>query len=226
MKTTSGAIPSASRRSRTSAKSPGSKLEALGSSRLELGEALGGDRVAVDRDQRPGRADALGDQAGVAAAAERAVDDEVAGPGVGAARSAPGRGLEGARSACRSVWPSRSARGPRPAPRRARGPVRRARRSARPSARGSRSRCGRRRRRPCTGRSRSAWSIRCLAIRTRPAESSDSSAAEALKRRYIIRPLLLSRLRLARKRLGPVFITLRRADLDAGVEAGDENDPV
>ena len=39
---------------------------------------LGG-RVAVDRDQRSGRADALGDEAGVTGAAERAVDGDHAG---------------------------------------------------------------------------------------------------------------------------------------------------
>ena len=38
---------------------------------------LGG-RVAVDRDQRPGRAEALGDQPRVTAAAERAVDGDLA----------------------------------------------------------------------------------------------------------------------------------------------------
>ena len=48
----------------------------------ELGEALGGDRVAVDRDQRAGRADAPGEQARVAAGAERAVDDDLTGPRV------------------------------------------------------------------------------------------------------------------------------------------------
>ena len=39
---------------------------------------LGG-RVAVDRDQRSGRADALRDEAGVTAAAQRAVDGDLAG---------------------------------------------------------------------------------------------------------------------------------------------------
>ena len=47
--------------------------------RRELGEALGGDRVAVDRDQRAGRADPLAEQARVAARAERAVDDGLTG---------------------------------------------------------------------------------------------------------------------------------------------------
>jgi hypothetical protein len=45
----------------------------------ERGERLLRERVAVDPDQRPRRADALGDQAGVAAGAERAVDHDVAG---------------------------------------------------------------------------------------------------------------------------------------------------
>jgi len=40
----------------------------------ELGEALLGDRVAVDRDQRDGRPEAPGDQPRVTARAERAVD--------------------------------------------------------------------------------------------------------------------------------------------------------
>ena len=39
---------------------------------------LGG-RVAIDGDQRPGRADALGDQAGVTARTEGAVDGDLAG---------------------------------------------------------------------------------------------------------------------------------------------------
>ena len=42
-------------------------------------EVLLGDGVAVDRDQRAGRAEALGDEAGVAAGAERAVDGDLAG---------------------------------------------------------------------------------------------------------------------------------------------------
>ena len=45
----------------------------------ELGERLLGERVAVDRDQRPGGADAVGDEARVAGAAERAVDRDLAG---------------------------------------------------------------------------------------------------------------------------------------------------
>ena len=45
----------------------------------ELGEALGGDRVAVDRDERAGGADPLAEQARVAARAERAVDDDLTG---------------------------------------------------------------------------------------------------------------------------------------------------
>jgi hypothetical protein len=46
--------------------------------RGELGEGLLGERVAVDRDQRPGGADAVRDQAGVARRAERAVDCDLA----------------------------------------------------------------------------------------------------------------------------------------------------
>ena len=49
------------------------------SSALELGEALGGDRVAIDRDQRAGRADPIGQQARVTARAEGAVDDGLTG---------------------------------------------------------------------------------------------------------------------------------------------------
>ena len=48
----------------------------LGGELVERG--LGG-RVAVDRDQRSGRADALGDEARVTGAAERAVDGDHAG---------------------------------------------------------------------------------------------------------------------------------------------------
>ena len=44
----------------------------------ELGERVLGERVAVDRDQRPGGAEPLGDQPRVAAAAERAVDGDLA----------------------------------------------------------------------------------------------------------------------------------------------------
>ena len=44
----------------------------------ELGEALLGDRVAVDPDQRAGRAEPVGDQARVAAATNRAVDGDLA----------------------------------------------------------------------------------------------------------------------------------------------------
>ena len=57
----------------------------------ELGEALLGDRVAVDRDQRAGRADAVGDEARVAAAAERAVDRDLAGLRVERSISSPAR---------------------------------------------------------------------------------------------------------------------------------------
>ena len=45
----------------------------------ELGEALLGERVTVDADQRAGRPDPLGDQARVTAAAERAIDRDLAG---------------------------------------------------------------------------------------------------------------------------------------------------
>jgi hypothetical protein len=45
----------------------------------QLGEAVLGDRVAVDADQRARRADAVGDQARVTPAADRAVDGDVAG---------------------------------------------------------------------------------------------------------------------------------------------------
>ena len=45
----------------------------------ERGERLLGERVAVDRDQRAGGADPVGDQARVAGGAERAVDDDLAG---------------------------------------------------------------------------------------------------------------------------------------------------
>ncbi len=45
----------------------------------ERGERALGGRVAVDRDQRPGRADALGDEAGVTGTAEGAVDGDLAG---------------------------------------------------------------------------------------------------------------------------------------------------
>ena len=48
-------------------------------SACELGEALGGGGVAVDRDQRPRCADAPGEQARVTARAERAVDHDLAG---------------------------------------------------------------------------------------------------------------------------------------------------
>ena len=48
----------------------------------ELGERLLGERVAVDRDQRAGRPEAVGDQPGVAGGAERAVDRGLPGPRV------------------------------------------------------------------------------------------------------------------------------------------------
>ena len=44
----------------------------------ELGEGLLGERVAVDRDQRAGGTDPVGDQPGVAGGAERAVDGDLA----------------------------------------------------------------------------------------------------------------------------------------------------
>ena len=44
----------------------------------QLGERLLGQRVAVDRDQRPRRAEPVGDQARVAGGAERAVDRDLA----------------------------------------------------------------------------------------------------------------------------------------------------
>ena len=48
----------------------------------ELVRALLGRGVAIDADERPGRAQALGDQPGVSAAAEGAVDGGLAGTGV------------------------------------------------------------------------------------------------------------------------------------------------
>jgi hypothetical protein len=44
----------------------------------QLGERALGERVAVDRDQRPGRAEAVGDQPRVTGGAERAVDRDLA----------------------------------------------------------------------------------------------------------------------------------------------------
>ena len=48
----------------------------------QLGERLLGERVAVDRDQRAGRPEPVGDQPRVAGGAERAVDRDLAGPRV------------------------------------------------------------------------------------------------------------------------------------------------
>ena len=74
----SARTPSSSSCSRPLAKSVRMKRVSHATSCGEVGEALLGDRVAVERDQRPGGAEALGEQARVAAAAERAVDDDVA----------------------------------------------------------------------------------------------------------------------------------------------------
>jgi hypothetical protein len=46
---------------------------------VQLGEALGGDRVAVDRDERARGADPAAEQPRVTARAERAVHDRLAG---------------------------------------------------------------------------------------------------------------------------------------------------
>ena len=51
----------------------------------DLLEALGCGRIAIDRDQRAGGADPLGQQPRVAAASERAVDDRLARSGIGLA---------------------------------------------------------------------------------------------------------------------------------------------
>ena len=115
----------------------------------QLGEALLGDRVAVDPDQRPAGADPLGDQARVAAAADRAVDRGLARAAGRADRSArrpaPGcaswscqavsprlAAMSGIRVRTSSRFVARSARDPRP---------RRTRRSRspRPPCRGRRS---------------------------------------------------------------------------------------
>ena len=44
----------------------------------QLGEALLGDRITIDPDQRPGGADPFSDEACVSAAAERAIDGDLA----------------------------------------------------------------------------------------------------------------------------------------------------
>ena len=72
-------------------------------------------------------------------------------------------------------------------------------------------------------RSSVAWSIRCLGIRTRPAESSVSSCERPWKRRLIIRPLRLSGLSSDEDLLLESRVVGRRVHLDAGVEAGGEN---
>ena len=71
-------MPSASSSRRPSANDAWTKRVVqlhLGGERVEVRL---GDRVAVDGDQRARRADALGDQAGVAAGAEGAVDGDLA----------------------------------------------------------------------------------------------------------------------------------------------------
>ena len=57
----------------------------------ELGEGLLGERVAVDGDEQPGGAEALGDQPRVTARAERAVDGDLARLGVERLDSSPAR---------------------------------------------------------------------------------------------------------------------------------------
>ena len=57
----------------------------------ELGERLLSERVAVDRDQRAGRPEAVGDEPGVAGGAERAVDRDLPGRGSRASISSPAR---------------------------------------------------------------------------------------------------------------------------------------
>ena len=53
-----------------------------GTSAASSANALLGQRVAVDRDQRPGRAEPVGDQPRVTGGAERAVDRDLTRPGV------------------------------------------------------------------------------------------------------------------------------------------------
>ena len=117
-------------------------------------EALLGRGVAVDADQRAGRAQALGDQPRVATAAEGAVDSGLAGTGIEEVDQLRGEdwnvlgGHVGQCGHLATPRPQRSSarRRRRPAPRRSRRPSRRSPRRGRPSARCSRSRGGRRRR--------------------------------------------------------------------------------
>ena len=192
---------------------------------LELGEALGGRRVAVDRDQRPGRADALGGEPGVAAAAEGAVDHHLAGLRVGERDQLRGEDWEvlgrhvgqcghraqpdaAASSSARALGLVGELVG-------VRGPalgvpdldvVADADHLARAAQVGVVDQV--------LGEPHAAGRVERLV---------GGGGVEA----PVHHPALLAEpVEVGEKALRPVFITLRRVELDAGVEAGDENDPV
>ena len=72
------------------------------------------------------------------------------------------------------------------------------------------------------GPSSPACSIRCFGIRTRPAESSVSSEP-GVEAPLHHPPLAAERVELGERSAARVVVTLRRVDLDAGVEARREN---
>ena len=71
----------------------------------ELGEPLLGDRIAVDRDQRPGGPDPVGDQPRVTAAAERAVHGHLAGLRIEQLDQLAGEHRDVRSGSCQAVWP-------------------------------------------------------------------------------------------------------------------------
>ena len=76
----------------------------------QRGEALLGQRVAVDADQRAGRPEPVGDQPGVTAAADRAVDGGLPRARIDAGRSARRREPGCASWSCQEVLPRLAAR--------------------------------------------------------------------------------------------------------------------
>ncbi len=74
--------PSSARVRRPCSKSARMKRVAHGTSAASSAKARSASRIAVDRDQRAGRAEPVGDEACVPGGAERAVDRDLAGLGV------------------------------------------------------------------------------------------------------------------------------------------------
>ena len=241
----SGRTPSPRRPSRAATKSARRKRARDGDVGGELAPALLGGRIAVDGDQLALGADALGDQAGVAAAAEGAVDEGLPRAGVedvdqlggenglvflwAHTKGSPTAASVFATTACVvCVSPSQPPRlRPRRGSRRHRRPLRPfpSRRSAQRSALQISNQSSE----PTITHGpspRPACSISFFGSRMRPAESSESSKAPPWKWRRSIRPALAERVGLAEEALREVLVAAGREHPDGGVQPLGENDSI